>query len=431
MKILLVGNGAREHAIAEYVKRNGYKLYGFLSAKNPGITRISEEYKLGDILSSEVSKYAVAKDADVVIIGPEAPLSAGVVDEILDYGISCIGPEKDLAKIETDKIFARKLMEEYAIKGLPKFCVFDNSNKEKISEFIEREGNVVVKPVGLTGGKGVKVMGCQLNGKDEAKFYADEIIGKEGKVLIEEKIDGEEFTIQGFCDGERVIGSPAVQDHKAAYENDLGPNTGGMGSYSSSQNLLPFMSKEDYDEGLKIMNSVLDALKKKTGREYVGFLYGQFMAEKEGVKVVEFNARLGDPEAMNILPILKDNFIEKMIDGNLTELNFEKSATVCKYLVPSGYPDNPESTKVKVEENKILKNNGRVYYASVREENGEIFTSKSRAIGVLGISEEIKDAEKIAEECTRHISGNLYHRRDIGTSELINKRIEHMKKLRD
>jgi len=431
MKILLVGGGAREHVIGEYVKKNNYKLYSFLPAKNPGIAKISTEYKIGNILSpEEVLDYALRKEVDAVIIGPEAPLAAGVVDKILDFGISCIGPEKEIAKIETDKIFARKLMTEHDIKGYPEFGVFSKKNKEELNKFIEKKINVAVKPVGLTGGKGVKVTGKQLNDVQEAKFYAAEILDKEGIVLIEEKIEGEEFTIQGFCDGKRVIGSPAVQDHKAAYENDLGPNTGGMGSYTSNKNILPFMTEKDYEEGLEIMNTVLRALKNDTEKEYVGFLYGQFIAAKEGVKVVEFNARLGDPEAINILPILKDNFIEKMIDNNLTSLNFENFATVCKYLVPNGYPENPVLTTVKVQEDKIIEKKGSVYYASVKEENGEIKTSKSRAVALLGISEEIADAENISEECCKYVSGDLYHRRDIGTYELINKRIEHMKKLR-
>ncbi len=429
-KILLIGNGARENAIAESVVKFGYELYGFMSAKNPGIVKLCREYKIGNILDAEnVVNFAKGLNADAVIIGPEAPLAAGVSDKILENEIPCISPTKSLARLETSKEFARNLMKEYHINGCPKFEIFKGNEIEDMFKFIDDLEDVAVKPVGLTGGKGVKVTGKQLNNAEEAKMYGSEILKKDNAVLIEEKLEGEEFTLQAFCDGENLAPCPLVQDHKSAYENDVGPNTGGMGSYSDKNLMLPFVTQNDYEDAIEILRNVINVLKKDYG-EYTGTLYGQFMATKDGVKVIEFNARFGDPEAINVLPLIKDNWIEKILDKKLSSgLKFENKATVCKYLVPAGYPENPVKTEISVDESKFG-NDSKIYYANVYEENGKIFSTHSRAIALLGIAETIEEAEKIAENSTKFVKGNLYHRKDIGTKELINKRIEHIKRIR-
>ncbi|PKP56501.1 MAG: phosphoribosylamine--glycine ligase, partial [Candidatus Altiarchaeales archaeon HGW-Altiarchaeales-1] len=185
----------------------------------------------------------------------------------------------------------------------------------------------------------------------------------------------------------------------------------------------------DYDDALKNLKKVIDTLRTNYGK-YIGILYGQFIATKDGVQIIEFNARFGDPEAMNVLPLIKDNWIEKILDKKLSSgLKFENKATVCKYLVPAGYPENPVKTEISVDESKFGFNS-KIYYASVYEENGKIFSTHSRAIAVLGIAETIEEAEKIAENSTKFVKGNLEHRKDIGTKELINKRLEHMKRIR-
>lgn len=433
-RVLLIGNGAREHAIAESVVKFGYELYGFITAKNPGIVKLCKEYKIGNILDAEnVVKFAKGMNADAVIIGPEAPIEAGVSDKILENGIRCISPTKSLARIETSKEFARNLMKEYHIDAYPKFEIFKSGEANEMAEFIDDLQDVAVKPIGLTGGKGVKVTGKQLNNTEDAKVYASKILNADKIVLIEEKLEGEEFTLQAFCDGENLAPSPLVQDHKYAYENDKGPNTGGMGSYSDSNLMLPFVTRRDYEDAIENLKKVIDVLKNGYGK-YVGILYGQFIATKEGVKIIEFNARFGDPEAMNILPLIKDNWIEKILDKKIDSgLKFERYATVCKYLVPANYPENPVKTEISVDEEKILKEskgNAKIYYASVYEENGKIFSTHSRAVALLGIGKTIEEAEITAENNIKFVKGNLYHRKDIGTKELIEKRMECMKRIR-
>jgi phosphoribosylamine--glycine ligase len=211
-------------------------------------------------------------------------------------------------------------------------------------------------------------------------------------------------------------------------------NTGGMGSYSNAGYVLPFLTKGDYENGLKIMQKTVDAFRKETGIDYKGFLYGGFIVTKDGVKVIEFNARLGDPEAMNILSILKTDFIgilERIIDGNLKDARFEKKATVCKYLVPKGYPDSPKKDAIlEVDEEAISRAGAKVYYAAVNEKEGKIYTSSSRSIGILGIGKSIYDAEKIAESAIGFVKGEVDYRKDIGTKELVEKRIRHMAEIR-
>ncbi|MCX6695346.1 MAG: phosphoribosylamine--glycine ligase [Candidatus Altiarchaeota archaeon] len=440
MKVLVVGNGAREHAIATALSRSSDKpdLYAFMSAVNPGIARLVKNYGIGNICSPEqVVKYAVENGIHLAVVGPEAPLEAGVVDSLEENRIPCVGPRRKPAQIETDKSFCRNLMRKNKVKGCPKFGIFEDV--KDACDYIDKIGvDIVIKPAGLTGGKGVKVMGEHFD-KKGAKGYVKEVLdtrmGVIPKVILEERLIGEEFTLQAFVDGRNVVGMPAVQDHKRAYEGDVGPNTGGMGSYSDAGYLLPFISKKDYDDGLSIMKETITVIKKETGEEYKGFLYGQFMATKDGVKVIEFNARLGDPEAMNVLSLLESDMTDvcrKIAAGSLDDkVKFSGKATVCKYMVPEGYPDKPlNNVEVNVDEKKINALGGQVYYASVREENGRILTSKSRAIAVLGLSGTISEAEKVVEESMKHISGKLFYRKDIGTKKLIEKRIKHMKQIR-
>ncbi len=434
----MVGNGAREHAIAAALKRSGSELYAHMTAVNPGIARLTEEYGVGDSCNPpEVLEYAKNRGIMLAVIGPEAPLAAGVVDSLEDGGIPCVGPRREPARLETDKSFARNLMKKHRIMGTPEFSVFDNA--DSACDFIDDFGrDLAVKPAGLTGGKGVKIMGEHFDAggaKEYVREILDTCMGEIPKVILEERLVGEEFTLQAFVDGKTVLGAPMVQDHKRAYEGDEGPNTGGMGSYSDSGYVLPFLTQEEYDDGVGIMEETVKAVKKETGEEYRGFLYGQFMATADGVKVIEYNARLGDPEAMNTLTILESDMQElcmKTATGELGgKISFQPKATVCKYMVPEGYPDNPlNNVEVTMDLEEIEDIGGVLYYASVREEDGRILTSKSRAIAVVGSAETIAEAEHIAEECMPHIRGRLRYRKDIGTSELIQKRMDHMRELR-
>jgi phosphoribosylamine--glycine ligase len=228
---------------------------------------------------------------------------------------------------------------------------------------------------------------------------------------------------------------PAVQDHKRAYEGDVGPNTGGMGSYSQEDGLLPFLKKEEYQECVDIMQSIIGAMR-KDGTPYKGILYGQFILTSKGPKVIECNARFGDPEAMNVLPLLTTDFSEicnGIIDGTLSSksASFLNKATVCKYVVPMGYGvESKVGEKVEVDVKKILEGGAELFFASVNQKNDQIYTTSSRSLAVVGIDNSIFEAEKIAENALSNVKGKIFMRHDIGKKELIEKRIKHMEELR-
>jgi phosphoribosylamine--glycine ligase len=434
MNILVVGTGAREHAICNSIK--DAELYSIMSNKNPGIARISKYQISSEKDLQGVKKYAIDNKIDMAIIGPEAPLEMGIVNELNEVGIGCVGPTMEAARIETDKAFMRDLFETHNIGGSIVYKVFDNV--EDAGEFIDDfDKDVVVKPVGLTGGKGVKIVGEHLEDGEAAKKYVDEIINNKisgyAQVVIEERLIGEEFTVQAFVDGDKILPMPAAQDHPHAYEGDKGPITGGMGSYSDATHLLPFLDHKSYYDSVKIMQDTVKAVKKEV-EPYKGILYGQFMLCKDGPKLVEYNARFGDPEAMNVLPLLKTDFVEiceGIVDGNLKKAEFEHQATVCKYIVPKGYPETAKAGQIlNVNETKINEEGGLVYYAAVNQKDDKIYTSASRALGLVGIGDNISEAEEICEKATEFVQGNIYHRSDVGTAELVQKRIEHMNKIR-
>ncbi len=431
MRVLLIGSGGREHAIAESVMRSEKSpvLFAAMSKKNPGIAPLCRNFLLVNETDPIIVDFALTNDIEIAIIGPESPLAAGIADMLWEAGIPVVGPRRLAAQIEFDKAWARNLMKKYGISGCPIFRVF-RKWESGADEMIDELEDVVIKPAGLTGGKGVRVMGDHFD-KEGAKAYAAEIL-KNDDAVIEERMTGEEFTVQAFTDGNTLAYAPSVQDHKRAFEDDRGPNTGGMGSYNDSKNILPFMTETDYNDAKRIMKDTILAIKNETGRPYQGILYGQFMATGDGISVIEFNARFGDPEAMNILPLLENDFLDvcsRIVNGTLDKIKieFKMNSTVCKYAVPAGYPDNPEKDSI-VNIGDI--NDAILFYSSVYEKDNKIYTTGSRSLAVLGIADNIRDAELKSQAGLSAIKGSLYSRRDIGTEGLIMKRIHHMKELR-
>ena len=427
MKVLVVGGGGREHAITRALSCNSdTKIFSVMARKNPGITRLAERVLLENETNIEkILPFAIRCGVDAAVIGPEAPLEAGIVDHLEAAGIPSFGPTRAAARIETDKAFCRRLMERHGVAGCPEYRVCHDP--EEARRFIESyDGDLAIKPIGLTGGKGVRIMGEHVDAAGAVE-YAREI---GGDVVLEERLIGEEFTLQAFVDGEHLVPMPLVQDHKRAYEGDVGPNTGGMGSYSMEDHMLPFISRKDYERAIRIMEDTVAALQAE-GTPYRGVLYGQFMNTRDGPKVIEFNARFGDPEAMNVLSLLESDFtaiVGHVIKGDLapSHVRFANKATVCKYLVPEGYPDAPRAN-----EPLTLGDYGDalLYYANVEERNGALFTRTSRAIAFVGRGETLEEAEAIAEKAASSVSGNIFHRRDIGTPEVLEKRCRHMREI--
>ena len=426
--VLLVGGGGREHAIARAVAGSETaELYACASNRNPGIASLAAGYtEIDETDGDSIVEYAESVGATLAAIGPESALNAGVADDLDDAGIYAFGPRETEARIETDKAFQREFMAEESIPGCPDFATFEDA--EAAAEYIrEYDGDLAIKPRGLTGVKGVRVIGDQIAAEEGIEYVLE---SEYESFVLEERLVGEEFTIQAFVANGEYRVSPAVQDHKRAYEGDTGPNTGGMGSYSDASPELPFMTASEYDAAVEVIDAVVEAMP-----GYKGILYGQFMLTTEGPKVVEFNARFGDPEAMNTLPVLETDFVELLVAAregdSLPELSFRDRATVCKYAVPDGYPADPEAgAMVTIDADSA--GDATLFYASVDSREDGIYTTTSRSFAVVGLADSISAAEAIVEDAfDRTGTEGLRVRHDIGTAELVDKRIEHMDEMRE
>ncbi|MFB6095796.1 MAG: phosphoribosylamine--glycine ligase [Haloferacaceae archaeon] len=430
--VLVVGGGGREHAIARALAAD-CDLYACASNRNPGIAGLADGFEqLAETDAEAVADYADRVGATLAVVGPESALAAGVADALDDAGVYTFGPRAEQARIETDKAFQREFMAEHDVPGCPEFATFEDA--EAAVEYVrEFDGDVAVKPRGLTGGKGVKVTGDQVDTEGAVEYVRE---SGYDEWVVEERLVGEEFTVQAFVADGEVRTTPAVQDHKRAYEGDEGPNTGGMGSYSDAALALPFMTRDDYDAAREIIEATVDALE-----GYKGVLYGQFMLTAEGPKVVEFNARFGDPEAMNTLPVLETPFLDVLTaarDGDaLPELSFADRATVCKYAVPAGYPTDPDAgARITVDEASVADaaadrdGDALLFYASVDEREDGLYTTTSRSFAVVGLAADIATAEAIAEDALAAAGEGLRVRHDIGKADLLQRRVDHMAELR-
>jgi phosphoribosylamine---glycine ligase len=433
-RILLVGSGAREHALALALHRSPQQpqILVFASNQNPGIAELATAMVVGKITDGEaVASWAKEQSAELAIIGPEAPLETGVADALLAVGIPVVGPTQALARLESSKAFTRHLLVNHEVGGCPRFRDF--RSMDGVAEFLGELGDLyVIKANGLMGGKGVKVAGDHLHSHDEAIAFCEELFKAGGEVVIEEKMIGVEFSLISLCGGKTLLHFPAVQDHKRAFEGDEGPNTGGMGSYSDADFSLPFLSESDIATARLLNERVAAALWKEVGEPYKGVLYGGFMATREGTLIVEYNARFGDPEVLNLMSLLEGDLVcllQATIEDRLDTVAapFTTAASVCKYAVPEGYPDDPIKGFSLAYEPEA----GCSYYlGAVEERDGQLLGTGSRTVAVVALGATIAEAERRAERGIGKVSGPLFHRRDIGTEGLLQQRMDTMRLLR-
>ncbi|MEM1538396.1 MAG: phosphoribosylamine--glycine ligase [Candidatus Nezhaarchaeales archaeon] len=464
VKVLVVGEASREHAIADAFARSVSepRVYAAMKNRNPGITRICERtggsYALGDFTDpSFVAEAAQRFSVDFVFVGPEEPLFKGVSDKLNELGIPCVGPIEAAAEVERSKAFMRRIMWKYGVEGRLRFKSFKNV-EDAVAYINEYAESVALKPARQAGGKGVKVIAdlqvyLSREKREVKSKHAKTISEKymagyndiDDRILIEERVEGPEYTLQAFTDGVTVKPMPLVQDNKNAFEMDIGPETGGMGSISGPGLLLPFITKEEYDESVRIITKVVQAIEKETGVKYRGVISGQMMLTALwGPTVIEFYSRLGDPEACNVLPFMKADMVEvseAILRGSLhkVKLEFEDVATVVKAISPRGYPDHRELAKghpVVVDEESIRKAGCKLYYGSVDlKEDGVMVTGGSRVVEIVGAAPTIPEAEEKVEACIKYVrltdGWGLFHRSDIGTPTLLNRRIEQSQLVRE
>jgi phosphoribosylamine--glycine ligase len=348
VRTLIVGHGGRESALARAMAAHS-ELHAFVGHENPSIVGYAAAsgggHRVGDVCDPQaVAAYARAHEIDIAMVSADEPLAAGVVDVLLAQGTRAVGPTAAGAEIEWNKTFARALLGEVAPEASPLLRVVHDLRELDDALAFFGSTPVAVKPPGLTGGKGVKVMGPHLASHAQARDYALELLQRGGEkdgVHIEEKIVGAEFTIQAISDGSTVVFPPSTYDYPYRYDGDEGPGTGGMGSLSMAETVLPFMTAAHYQQACSIIERVIERLGEQ-GRRFNGVMNSGFFATDGGVKAIEFNARFGDPECMNIMSLFDGNWpeaMERIAAGGLTaaDVPLRAEASVVLYLVSPDY----------------------------------------------------------------------------------------------
>ncbi len=396
MNILVIGGGGREHTLAWKLAQSpsATKLYAIPG--NPGMAAVAECVSGISIEDNEaVVAFAEEHAIDLAVIGPEVPLTNGIVDAFEAAGILAFGPRKAAAELEGSKAFSKGLMKKYGIPTA-KYEVFTDAEAAK--DYVRQEGApIVIKADGLAAGKGVIVAEtCDEALAAVADIMEDQEFGAAGnRVVIEEFMEGEEASLLCFTDGETIVPMISSQDHKRAYDGDKGPNTGGMGTYAPAPVMTPAMIEATKE---KILKPVIAAMKQE-GRKYQGCLYAGLMITKDGPKVVEFNARFGDPETQVVLPLLKSDLVDIMVacakgDGSLKDLDIAWSdgAAVCVVLASGGYPKSYQKGYEITGLDKAEALGCHVFHAGTAERDGSVVTAGGRVLGVVAEAADVRAA---------------------------------------
>lgn len=411
MKILVVGQGGREHALVWKLSFDK-EIELFCTPGNGGICEDAKCSVLTNI--QDILNFAVREKIDLTVVGPEIYLANGIVDEFEKHGLKVFGPNKKAAMIESSKVFAKLLMSKYNIPTA-KFEVFDNQIDAQ-KHLCKIDTPIVVKADGLAAGKGAIV----AKSKKDAYKAIDDIMNKKifgeagNKVIIEEFLQGKEVSVLAFCDGKTVIPMVSSMDYKRAYDNDRGPNTGGMGAIAP----CPYYSKEMAEYVYhRILTKTVKALQDE-GIEYKGVLYAGLMITKDGPKVLEFNCRFGDPETQVILMLLKNNLVEILqatVEGSLNNrsIKWSDEKAVCVVLVSGGYPDSYK-TGFEISGLKSIEKDVVIFHAGTKKVDEKILTNGGRVLNICAKSQSYEQARKVVYDAIKNIYfENMYYRKDI------------------
>ncbi|MFC2094478.1 phosphoribosylamine--glycine ligase [Bacteroidota bacterium] len=418
MKVAVIGSGGREHALALKISESEMLKNLYIIPGNPGTAQIGENVNLDINNNAEILSFCSEKEIDLVVIGPEQQLVNGLADELRANDTMVFGPDSAASEIEEHKTFAKNLM---LSAGVPtaKYIEFNSSMYDQAKDFIrQKKYPCVIKADGLAAGKGVVI----CNNDEEAQaalnsFFIDRIFGKSGdKILIEDFLDGEEASVFAITDGNNFICLPASQDHKRIGDNDTGKNTGGMGAYAPAPVVTNQMLNEISE---KIIAPTLKALK-SGGKPFIGCLYAGLILTSDGVKVIEFNCRFGDPETQAVLPLLKGDFLKLLYsaaEGNLDvdSVSYNGGSAVCVVAASPGYPGQYQKG-LEIFGLDAIPENTIVYHAGTKEDNGRILTNGGRVLGVTSVLDEndLKKAKNLAYKALDKIHfSNMYYRTDI------------------
>jgi len=416
MKILVIGSGGREHALVWKISQSPKVSKIYCAPGNAGISQIAQCINISVDKITELADFAQETKIDLTVVGPELSLSLGIVDEFNQRGLKIFGPTKIATEIESSKVFSKNMMKKYHIPTAD-YATF-NDMKEALTHIKKRQFPLVLKADGLAAGKGVFI----VHGMEEAEASLDslmneKIFGDAGRqVIVEDFLEGEEVSVLAFSDGTNVIPMVSSQDHKKIYDHDQGPNTGGMGAYSP----VPFYDENSKDEVLgQILKPIISGLKKE-GREYKGVIYAGLVFTKKGIKVLEFNARFGDPETQALLPGMETDIVEifmAVIEGQLPtiDIKWNNNSVVCVIAASGGYPAKYQKGKIISGLEKLEnKKDAYVFHAGTKYQDEKIVTSGGRVLGMTAWAENISDAKKKAYESIKKIDfKDMYYRKDI------------------
>lgn len=416
MKVLVVGGGGREHAIVWKLAKSPQIDELYAAPGNPGIERLATCVNIAAEDIPGLAEFAKKNNIDLTVVGPEAPLVAGIVDEFKNRGLTVFGPDKAAAQIEGSKIFSKNLMKKYNIPTAD-YKVFEDP-KDAISYIDTAPMPIVVKADGLAAGKGVIIAPDRSTAKEAIKtMMIDKAFGKSGsRIVLEEYLEGPEVTVLAFCDGKRAVPMVSSRDHKRVFDNNKGPNTGGMGAVSPAPAYTPEIAEIVERD---IIQRTIDAMASE-GAPFQGVLYTGLMITKNGPKVLEYNCRFGDPEAQVVIPRLKTDLVEVMqavIDGDLTnaKIEWKSEVAVCVVIASGGYPGHYETGKIISGLDDAEKNGSIVFHAGTAEKDGKIITVGGRVLGVTALGKDVDEARKLAYESVSKIRfEGMHYRKDIG-----------------
>lgn len=426
MKILIIGSGGREHALgwklAQSAGRRPKVKKIYFAPGNAGTNQIGENINIDCEDIDKLLNFALKNKIDLTVVGPEAPLALGIVDLFEKNNLKIFGPTKKAAQLESSKAWAIKFMEKYNIPH-PRSFIFEDA--KKAINFLESyQGEVVVKADGLAQGKGVLVPKDKKEAKEAVKKnMIEKEFGEAGnKIVIQEKLVGQEVSITAFADGKTVTLMLPAQDHKRVFDNDKGLNTGGMGAYAP----VPFVSKKLLKQIEKnILQKTIDGMRKE-GVPYKGVLYAGLMINKNEPKVLEFNVRFGDPEAQPIMVLMKSDLLPILFSclrGNLKKqrVTFRRGSAVCVVLASAGYPGKYKKGEIIYGLDKIGNSHSQIFHAGTATKNGQIITNGGRVLGVTAYGQNIKKAiKRVYEIIGKKVVyfKNMHYRKDIGEKSM-------------
>ncbi|MEK7581882.1 MAG: phosphoribosylamine--glycine ligase [Patescibacteria group bacterium] len=418
MKVLIIGGGGREHALAWKIAQSKKVQHVFIAPGNAGTALVGENIDIST--TKEIVNWLTNNVVDLVVIGPDNYLADGLADKVHNLGIPVFGPTKAAAEIEWSKAFAKQFMKE---EGIPTagYEIFTDIKRAKIY-IKDKPFPLVIKASGLAFGKGVIISGNLREAELVLEeIMDDKIFGEAGnEVIIEEYLQGKEISVHAFCDGDSAIMFPPAQDHKRIFDNDEGPNTGGMGAIAP----VPWVTGEQMkDIEQKIVIPTLNALKKR-GRPFKGVLFPGIMITEGGPKVIEFNARFGDPETQVFMRVLETDLVDILfacINKNLKkqEIKWSGASACCVVCISSGYPGNYEKGKVINGLNSIENKNIKIFHAGTKLKGDEVITSGGRVLGVTATTSSLKEALAKSYKAIKSVSfEGIKYRKDIGAKSI-------------